>query len=58
MVACGGVSSLWPKAIGMDIAFQEWFYESRTVASNLNPTVDGAYHAYVHLGIVSLKMQF
>lgn len=58
MVPCGGASALWPKAIGLDVAFQEWFYEPRTVAGNLNPTVDGAYHAYVHLGTVSLKMQF
>ena len=58
MVPCGGASAFWPKAIGMDVAFQEWFYEPRTVSGNLNPTVDGAYHAYVHLGIVSLKMQF
>ena len=58
MVPCGGVSALWPKAIGLDVAFQEWFYESRAVDGNLNPTVDGTYHAYVHLGTVSLKMQF
>ena len=58
MVPCGGTSSLWPKAIGMDVAFQEWFYEPRTVVGNLNSTVNGTYHAYVHLGIVSLKMQF
>ena len=41
MVPCGGASALWPKAIGLDMAFQEWFYESRTVAGNLNPAVDG-----------------
>ncbi len=58
LVPCGGASALWPKAIGLDIAFQEWFYESRTVSGNLNPTVDGTYHAFVHLGTVSLKMQF
>ena len=58
MVACGGVSALWPKAIGLDVAFQEWFYESRSVDGNLNPTVDGAYHAYVHLGTVSAKFLF
>ena len=58
MVPCAGASALWPKAIGMDIAFQEWFYESRTVASNLNPTVDGTYDAYVHLGTVSAKFLF
>ena len=58
MVPCGGASALWPKAIGLDMAFQEWFYESRTVAGNLNPTVDGTYNAYVHLGTVSVKFMF
>jgi len=58
MVPCGGASVLWPKAIGLDVAFQEWFYEPRTVAGNLNPTVDGTYHAYVHLGTVSVKFMF
>jgi long-chain fatty acid transport protein len=58
LVPCGGASALWTKAIGLDAAFQEWFYESRTVTGNLNPTVDGTYHAYVHLGTVSLKFLF
>jgi long-chain fatty acid transport protein len=58
LVPCGGASALWPKAIGLDMAFQEWFYEPRTVVGNLNPTVDGTYHAYVHLGAVSLKFMF
>jgi long-chain fatty acid transport protein len=58
LVPCGGASALWPKAIGLDVAFQEWFYEPRTVAGNLNPTVDGTYHAYVHLGIASVKFMF
>jgi long-chain fatty acid transport protein len=58
MVPCGGTSAFWPKAIGFDVAFQEWFYEPRTVSGNLNPTVDGAYHAYVHLGTVSAKFMF
>jgi long-chain fatty acid transport protein len=58
IVACGGVSPLWPKGIGLDVAFQEWFYESRAVIGNLNPTVDGTYHAYVHLGTVSAKFLF
>jgi long-chain fatty acid transport protein len=42
MVPCGGTSALWPKAIGLD----------------LNPTVDGTYHASVHLGTFSLKFMF
>ncbi len=58
MVPCGGASALWPKGIGLDVAFQEWFYEPRTVAGNLNPTVNGTYHAYVHLGTVSVKFMF
>ena len=58
LVPCGGASALWTKAIGVDAAFQEWFYESRTVTGNRNPTVDGTYHAYVHLGTVSLRFLF
>ena len=58
LMSCGGASSLWPKAIGLDVAFQEWFYEPRTVAGNLNPTVNGTYQAYVHLGTVSAKFMF
>ena len=58
VVPCGGASALWTKAIGLDVAYQEWFYESRTVTGNLKPTVDGTYHAYVHLGTVSLKFLF
>jgi long-chain fatty acid transport protein len=58
LVPCGGASALWTKAIGLDVAYQEWFYESRTVTGNLNPTVDGTYHAFVHLGTVSLRFLF
>jgi long-chain fatty acid transport protein len=58
LVPCGGASALWPKGIGLDVAFQEWFYEPRTVTGNLNPTVDGTYHAYIHLGTVSAKFLF
>ncbi|THI92520.1 MAG: long-chain fatty acid transporter [Nitrospira sp. CG24A] len=58
MVPCGGASAFWPKAIGLDVAFQEWFYEPRTVSGNLIPAVDGAYNAYVHLGTVSAKFLF
>ena len=58
IVPCGGTSAFWPKAIGFDVAFQEWFYEPRTVSGNLNPTVNGTYDAYVHLGTVSAKFLF
>ena len=57
-IPCSGKSALWPKGIGLDLAYQEWFYESRTVVGNLNPTVDGTYHAFVHLGTFSLRYLF
>ena len=57
MIACGGTEGarFWSKALGLDLAYQEWFYESHTIVGNLNPTVDGTYHAFVHLGIFSLR---
>jgi long-chain fatty acid transport protein len=58
VIPCSGESALWPKGIGLDLAYQEWFYESRTVVGNLNPTVDGTYHAFVHLGTFSLRTLF
>ena len=60
LIGCGARegSSFWPKALGLDVAYQEWIYEPRTITTNLNPTVNGTYRAYIHLGIVSLKMQF
>ncbi|MGZ8373407.1 MAG: OmpP1/FadL family transporter [Nitrospira sp.] len=58
MIPCSGESALWPKGIGLDLAYQEWFYESRTVAGNQNPTVDGTYHAFVHLGTFSFRYLF
>ncbi len=58
LIPCSGGSVLWPKGIGLDLAYQEWFYESRSVTGNLNPTVDGTYHAFVHLGTFSLRYLF
>ncbi|UVT15442.1 MAG: outer membrane protein transport protein [Nitrospira sp.] len=58
VIPCSGESVLWPKGMGLDLAYQEWFYESRTVVDNLNPTVDGTYHAFVHLGTLSLRTLF
>lgn len=58
LIACGGESALWPKAIRFDVTYQEWLYDSRTVSGNVNPTVDGRYDAHVHLGMFSFTFQF
>jgi long-chain fatty acid transport protein len=58
LIPCGSESGLWPKAIGFDAAYQEWFYDSFSVTSNVNPTVDGSYDASIHLGTFSFKYLF
>ncbi|HEY7533230.1 MAG TPA: outer membrane protein transport protein, partial [Nitrospiraceae bacterium] len=58
LVPCSGESALWPKGIGVDLAYQEWFYDPRTVTGNLNSTVNGTYHAFVHLGTFSFRYLF
>lgn len=58
LVTCGDVSALWPKAMGLDVAYQAWIYDSRSVTGNVNPSVNGNYEAYVHLGTMSFKFIF
>ena len=58
LIPCGGESALWPKAIGFDAAYQEWFYDSFNVTGNVNPTVNGSYDASIHLGTFSFKYLF
>lgn len=59
LIPCSGASSVWPKGIGCDLAFQEWFYESRTVAGSLvSPLLSGTYRASVHLGSIGLHVLY
>lgn len=60
LIACGGTtgSRFWPKALGLDVAYQEWIYEPRTITGTVNPTVNGTYHACVHLGAFSFRYLF
>jgi len=58
VLPCSGESAFWPKGMGVDLAYQEWFYEPRTVTGNLNPAVNGTYHAFVHLGTFSFRYLF
>lgn len=58
LIPCSGESAWWPKGIGLDLAYQEWFYEPRTIVGNVMPIVDGAYDAFVHLGMFSLRSMF
>jgi long-chain fatty acid transport protein len=58
VIACGAKTALWPKAIGLDVAYQAWVYASRRVNNNINSSVNGSYDAYVHLGTMSLRFIF
>lgn len=60
LIVCGKKrdSLFAPDAIGVDLAYQAWIYEPRTITTNLNPTVNGSYHASIQLGTVSFTMRY
>ena len=58
LIPCSGESVLWPKGIGLDVAYQEWFYESRTIVDSPNPVLKGTYDAVIHLGAFSFRFLF
>lgn len=58
ILPCSSKGSSFTKAIGLDAAYQAWIYEPFSVTGNVNPTVNGTYHAYVHVGVVSFKFLF
>ena len=65
LIACGaaGSSSFWPKAIGIDLAYQVILYETRTIIGNANPVaipgvVNGTYHTTFHVGSINLRVNF
>lgn len=58
VVPCGKMGSAGRGAIGLDLAYQAQLYESRTIANNVNPTVDGRYRTILHVGAINLRFLF
>ena len=65
LIECGKAEGgiLRPKAIGLDVAYQAIFYETRTVSGNLNPVaipgiVNGTYQTTLHVGMINLRANF
>lgn len=58
VIPCGGASKLSPKGLGVDLAYQAILYETRTVAGNVNPTVNGTYRTTLHVGSINLRVNF
>lgn len=46
------------KGIGLDVAYKNQIYESRTIANNLRPVVNGTWETILHAGVVSLRLNF
>jgi long-chain fatty acid transport protein len=59
LVPCGGHDkALGVKGVGIDLAYQAILYESRTIAGNVNPTVNGTYGSTLHVGSLNLRVNF
>lgn len=59
IIPCGGSDKAFsPKGFGIDLAYKAVLYESRTIAGNLNPTVNGTYHTTLHVGSLNLRVNF
>ncbi len=46
------------KGVGIDLAYQAILYEARTIAGNVNPTVNGTYRSTLHVGSLNLRVNF
>jgi long-chain fatty acid transport protein len=46
------------KAIGLDLSYQAFIYEPRTISGNQNPTVNGTYKSLGQSGGVTLRFNF
>ncbi|HVG03291.1 MAG TPA: outer membrane protein transport protein [Nitrospira sp.] len=59
LIPCGGSDKpLRPKGLGIDVAYQAILYEARTVAGNVNPTVNGTFHSTLHVGSLNVRVDF
>lgn len=60
LFACGSDAGrfLATSSIGLDIFYQGIVFDTRTVAGNLNPTVDGTYETLVHTGGATFRLSW
>lgn len=58
LIPCGGSEDQWyfPKAIGTSVAYLTFIHEARSVMGNINPTVDGIYRLWSHMGTFNLNL--
>ena len=60
LIPCGGAKGQWyfPKAIGTSVAYLSYIHEDRSVMGNINPSVDGTYRLWSHMGTFNLNLIF
>lgn len=46
------------RAIGLDVAYKNQLYESRTITDNLRPVVNGTWDTVLHAGVLNLRINF
>lgn len=46
------------KAIGLDIAYKNQLYESRTITNNARPVVNGTWDTALHAGVFNVRFKF
>lgn len=58
LIPCGGAEGQWylPKGIGASVAYLSFIHEARSVMGNINPTVDGTYRLWSHIGSLNLNL--
>ena len=55
LLPCSGFGG---KTIGLDLAYQVLLYETRDINNNQQPLLNGKWDNTIHVGALSLKMQF
>lgn len=46
------------KGIGLDLAYKNQIYESRTITNNILSVVNGTWETLLHAGVMSIRMNF
>ncbi|MCY4613639.1 MAG: outer membrane protein transport protein [Nitrospira sp.] len=59
VIPCGtGRDGLGVAAIGIDVAYQGIFYQSRGISNNIDPRVHGVWDTTIHVGSLNLRVNF
>ncbi|WP_197492611.1 OmpP1/FadL family transporter [Methylomonas methanica] len=55
---CGRGNGFRPSNIGVDLAFQTYFFEPRKVTANIYPGVDGTYDTTLFMGSLNINVAY